>query len=120
MDERVGKTMDGIHVVMRTATELVIGLGGDRFVGRFLFLPASLRANDRIWVRIERQIEAFDGSPVDVTARIIRVVPDARGIVPWRPHTGMRFLMTIDTFGAAAGVGDGPTRGPYDGNICVL
>ena len=137
--------MDGIYVVMSSASELVAVIGGERYVARFLFTPAVLRAGDRVWLRVEKQLDGTQedvawgtvrrGSAADVTARITRLYPrDARDSnggkrgkdralsVIVKPRTGVSFLMTIDEFGAVT-PGDEATRarfGDADGGATIM
>lgn len=135
--------MDGIYVVMSSASELVAVIGGERYVARFLFTPAVLRAGDRVWLRVEKQLDGTQedvawgavrrGSAADVTARITRLYPrDARDSgksgngralsVLVKPRTGVSFLMTIDEFGAVT-PGDETTRarfGDADGGATIM
>lgn len=112
--------MDGIYVVMRSATSLVAVIGGERYVARFLFTPAVLRPGDRIWLRVEKMLDGTEeelawgmmpkASAADVTARITRLLGKNTSLV--RPHTGLTFFMTIDEFGAVT-PGDEATRQRY-------
>lgn len=114
--------MDGINVVMSSASELVAIIGGERYVARFLFTPAVLRAGDRVWLRIEKSLDVADKrarkSSADVTARITKLYA-RKGVkgrdtsVLVKPRTGVSFLMTIDEFGAAT-PGDEATRRRFD------
>lgn len=95
----------GVQVLIKEGFELVVSLGGTRFHGRFLFLPASLRAGDPVWLRIERaEDRATTSKAVDITGRVASVVvteaPNGAGSV-WRPLPGGRFTITIDKVASA-------------------
>lgn len=129
--------MDGIYVVMSSASELIAVIGGERYIARFLFTPAVLRAGDRVWLRVEKQLDGTQeeiawgalrrGSAADVTARITRLYPregakDRDLSVLVKPRTGVSFLMTIDEFGAVT-PGDECTRarfGGMDGGATIM
>jgi len=104
--------MHGIRVVVFGAADIVVLIAGERYVGRFLLLPATLHKGDRVWLRIERELDGPQRAlknGVDLVARVTSVLPRADGVIPETLRPGVRFLVMVETFGPSARTDD-PTR----------
>ena len=102
----------GIRVVVFGAADIVVLIAGERYVGRFLLLPATLHKGDQVWLRIERALnrpQRAMKNGVDLAARVTSVLPRADGVVPETLRPGVRVLIMVETFGRC-GCADDPTR----------